>query len=211
MSENRKNNLLDPALYVVSTPIGNLSDITLRALEVLKQSDYILCEDTRHSLKLLNFYNIKKKLISFHKFNEMKNIKEIFDDIDNGKIISLISDAGTPLISDPGEFLIKSAREQKVKVIPIPGPSAVTAAISVSGFDTKFFFFGFLSKKNNERTQELESLSKIANTIVLYLPARDLKKSLKEFQPHLADRQIFIAREITKIHETYLSGSISEL
>ena len=147
MSENRKNNLLDPALYVVSTPIGNLSDITLRALEVLKQSDYILCEDTRHSLKLLNFYNIKKKLISFHKFNEMKNIKEIFDDIDNGKIISLISDAGTPLISDPGEFLIKSAREQKVKVIPIPGPSAVTAAISVSGFDTKFFFFGFLSKK----------------------------------------------------------------
>ena len=176
MSENRKNNLLDPALYVVSTPIGNLSDITLRALEVLKQSDYILCEDTRHSLKLLNFYNIKKKLISFHKFNEMKNIKEIFDDIDNGKIISLISDAGTPLISDPGEFLIKSAREQKVKVTPIPGPSAVTAAISVSGFDTKFFFFGFLSKKNNERTQELESLSKIANTIVLYLPARDLKK-----------------------------------
>ena len=211
MSENRKNNLLDPALYVVSTPIGNLSDITLRALEVLKQSDYILCEDTRHSLKLLNFYNIKKKLISFHKFNEMKNIKEIFDDIDKGKIISLISDAGTPLISDPGEFLIKSAREQKVKVIPIPGPSAVTAAISVSGFDTKFFFFGFLSKKNNERTQELESLSKIANTIVLYLPARDLKKSLKEFQPHFADRQIFIAREITKIHETYLSGSIPEL
>ena len=178
MSENRKNNLLDPGLYVVSTPIGNLSDITLRALEVLKQSDYILCEDTRHSLKLLNFYNIKKKLISFHKFNEMKNIKEIFDDIDNGKIISLISDAGTPLISDPGEFLIKSAREQKVKVIPIPGPSAVTAAMSVSGFDTKFFFFGFLSKKNNERTQELESLSKITNSIVLYLPARDLKKSL---------------------------------
>ena len=141
----------------------------------------------------------------------MKNIKEIFDDINNGKIISLISDAGTPLISDPGEFLIKSAREQKVKVIPIPGPSAVTAAISVSGFDTKFFFFGFLSKKNNERTQELESLSKIANTIVLYLPARDLKKSLKEFQLYFENRQVFIAREITKIHETYLSGSISEL
>ena len=161
--------------------------------------------------KAPKFLQYQKKLISFHKFNEMKNIKEIFDDIDNGKIISLISDAGTPLISDPGEFLIKSAREQKVKVIPIPGPSAVTAAISVSGFDTKFFFFGFLSKKNNERTQELESLSKIANTIVLYLPARDLKKSLKEFQPHFADRQIFIAREITKIHETYLSGSIPEL
>ena len=211
MSENKKNNHLDPGLYVVSTPIGNLSDITLRALDVLKQSDYVLCEDTRHSLKLLNFYKIKKKLVSFHKFNETKKCKEIFDDIEGGKIISLISDAGTPLISDPGEFLVKLAREKKIKVIPVPGPSAVTAAISVAGFSSKFFFFGFLSKKTKERIRELESLSKVDSSIVLYSPARDLKKSLEEFKIYFENRMIFIAREITKLHETYLSGIAEEL
>ena len=211
MLVNKKNNLIDPALYVVSTPIGNLSDITFRALEVLKKSDYILCEDTRHSLKLLNYYNIKKKLISFHKFNEIKNVEEIFKDIREGKIVSLISDAGTPLISDPGHFLVKSAREQNVKVVPVPGPSSVTAAMSVSGFDTKFYFYGFLSKTINQREQELEVLSKINSSIVLFLPARDLKKILKEFPPYFGERLIFIAREITKLHETYLSGSVNEL
>ena len=211
MLVNKKNNLIDPALYIVSTPIGNLSDITFRALEVLKKSDYILCEDTRHSLKLLNYYNIKKKLISFHKFNEIKNVVEIFKDIGEGKIVSLISDAGTPLISDPGHFLVKSAREQNVKVVPVPGPSSVTAAMSVSGFDTKFYFYGFLSKTNNQREQELEVLSKINSSIVLFLPARDLKKILKELPPYFGERSIFIAREITKLHETYLSGSVNEL
>jgi len=211
MLQNKKNNQLSPAIYVVSTPIGNLSDITFRAIEVLKKSDYILCEDTRHSLKLLNFYNVKNKLISFHKFNEKKNCDEIFNDIRNGKSISLISDAGTPLISDPGEFLIKSARNLGIQVIPIPGPSATIAAISVSGFDTKFYFYGFLSKKNNERDKELEILSKINSSIVLYLPARDLKKYLNQFLLFFRDKQIFIAREITKLHETYLSGTADEL
>ena len=211
MLQNKKNNQLSPAIYVVSTPIGNLSDITFRAIEVLKKSDYILCEDTRHSLKLLNFYNIKNKLISFHKFNEKKNCDEIFNDIRNGKSISLISDAGTPLISDPGEFLIKSARNLGIQVIPIPGPSATIAAISVSGFDTKFYFYCFLSKKNNERDKELEILSKINSSIVLYLPARDLKKYLNQFLLFFKDKQIFIAREITKLHETYLSGTADEL
>ena len=211
MLQNKKNNQLSPAIYVVSTPIGNLSDITFRAIEVLKKSDYVLCEDTRHSLKLLNFYNIKNKLISFHKFNEKKNCDEIFNDIRNGKSISLISDAGTPLISDPGEFLIKSARNLGIQVIPIPGPSATIAAISVSGFDTKFYFYGFLSKKNNERDKELEILSKINSSIVLYLPARDLKKYLNQFLLFFRDKQIFIAREITKLHETYLSGTADEL
>ena len=211
MVENKKNNLLSPALYVVSTPIGNLLDITLRALEVLKNSDYILCEDTRHSLKLFNFYKIKKKLISFHKFNETKNIQEIFNDISEGKIVSLISDAGTPLISDPGEYLIQSAHQQKIKVISVPGPSAVTAIMSISGFETKFFFYGFLSKKNNERLEELENLSKINNSIVIYLPARDLKKILKEFELYFKERKIFVAREITKLHETYYLGSAGEL
>jgi len=211
MLQNKKNNQLSPAIYVVSTHIGNLSDITFRAIEVLKKSDYILCEDTRHSIKLLNFYNIKNKLISFHKFNEKKNCDEIFNDIRNGKSISLISDAGTPLISDPGEFLIKSARNLGIQVIPIPGPSATIAAISVSGFDTKFYFYGFLSKKNNERDKELEILSKINSSIVLYLPARDLKKYLNQFLLFFKDKQIFIAREITKLHETYLSGTADEL
>ena len=211
MTQNKKNNQLSPALYVVSTQIGNLSDITLRALDVLKNCDYILCEDTRHSLKLLNFYNIKNKLISFHKSNEKKNCNEIFDDITNGKSISLISDAGTPLISDPGEFLVKSARNLGVKVIPVPGPSATIAAISVSGFDTKFFFYGFLSKKNNERAKELEILSKVYSSIVLYLPARDLKKHLKEFLLFFKNRKLFVAREITKLHETYLTGTVDEL
>ena len=211
MSENKKNNHLDPGLYVVSTPIGNLSDITLRALDTLRQSDYILCEDTRHSLKLLNFYKIKKKLVSFHKFNETKKCQEIIHDIEIGKIISLISDAGTPLISDPGEFLVKLAREKKVKVVPIPGPSAVTTAISVAGFSSKFYFFGFLSKKTKERAKELESLCKVDSSIVLYLPARDLKKSLEDFKIYFENRMIFIAREITKLHETYLSGTAEEL
>ena len=211
MLQNKKNNQLSPAIYVVSTPIGNLSDITFRAIEVLKKSDYILCEDTRHSLKLLNFYNIKNKLISFHKFNEKKNCDEILNHIRNGKSISLISDAGTPLISDPGEFLIKSARSLGIKVIPVPGPSATIAAISVSGFDTKFYFYGFLSKKNNERDKELEILSKINSSIVLYLPARDLKKYLNQFLLFFRDKPIFIAREITKLHETYLSGTADEL
>ena len=179
MSENKKNNHLDSGLYVVSTPIGNLSDI--------------------------------KKLVSFHKFNETKKCQEVFDDIEGGKIISLISDAGTPLISDPGEFLIKLARKKKIKVIPIPGPSAVTAAISVAGFSSKFFFYGFLSKKTKERIRELESLSKIDSSIVLYLPARDLKKSLEEFKIYFENRMVFVAREITKLHETYLSGTAEEL
>ena len=211
MSKNKKNNHLDSGLYVVSTPIGNLADITLRALDVLKQSDYILCEDTRHSLKLLNFYKIKKKLVSFHKFNEIKKCKKIFDDIEGGKIISLIPDAGTPLISDPGETLVKLAKEKNIKVVPIPGPSAVTAAISVAGFGSKFLFFGFLSKKTKERAQELESLCKVDSSIVLYLPARDLKKLLEEFKIYFGNRMMFIAREITKLHETYLSGRAEEL
>ena len=211
MLESKKKNLLEPGLYVVATPIGNLSDITFRALEVLRQSDYILCEDTRHSLKLLNFYEIKKKLVSFHKFNETKNCEKVLEDIQTGKIISLISDAGTPLISDPGEVLVRLAQKQKIKIIPIPGASALTAAISVSGFSSKFFFFGFLSKQKNEKLKELEFLSKVNNSIVLYLPARDLEKSLKEFKTHFYEREIFIAREITKLHESYIKGNINEI
>ena len=135
-------------LYIVSTPIGNLDDITLRAINALKNSDLILCEDTRRSIKLLNHLNIKKKLISFHKFNERKKISFIIEYIKQGKILSLISDAGTPLISDPGRSLINECIKEKIEIIPIPGASSVISAMSVSGFSDQFIFYGFLPKKS---------------------------------------------------------------
>ena len=131
-------------LYIVSTPIGNLDDITLRALEVLKNSDIILCEDTRRSLKLLSYYKIKKKLISYHKFNEKKQVSNIIRHINEGKILSLISDAGTPLLSDPGRLLVNQCFNNGIKITPIPGASSITSALTVSGFDDKFLFYGFL-------------------------------------------------------------------
>ena len=138
--------LFSNSLYIVSTPIGNLDDITLRAIEVLKNSDIILCEDTRRSLKLLNHFNIKKKLISYHKFNEKKQISNIIRYINQGKILSLISDAGTPLLSDPGRILVNQCIDDKIKVVPIPGASSITTAMSVSGFTDQFLFYGFLPK-----------------------------------------------------------------
>jgi len=140
------NNLLS-GLYIVSTPIGNLDDITLRALNVLKNSDKILCEDTRRSIKLLNHYNIDNKLISHHKFNEKKTASFILENIKNGEAVSIISDAGTPTISDPGLVLIKECIKNNIKIFPIPGVSAVTTAISISGFNHQYFFYGFLPKK----------------------------------------------------------------
>ena len=206
MVENKKIKHIKPALYIVATPIGNLDDITFRALEVLKNSDYILCEDTRHSIKIFNHYKLKVKLVSFHKYNETKNLEKFLQDIENDKVISLISDAGTPLISDPGQFIVKKARERNLKVIPIPGPSAVIAAMSVSGFEDKFYFFGFLSKKQSMRTKEFKDLSQINSSIVLYIPARDLKKTLEEFLTYFPEKEILIAREISKIHESYIIG-----
>ena len=153
--------MLLKGLYIVSTPIGNLEDITLRAIKVLKQSDIILCEDTRRSLKLLNHLKIKKKLISYHKFNEKKQISNIIEQFNQGKILSLISDAGTPLLSDPGRLLINECIKNNLDVIPLPGPSAVTSAMSVSGFSEKFFFYGFFPEKNKLIKEDLENLSKI--------------------------------------------------
>jgi len=140
-------NKILPGLYIVSTPIGNLNDITLRALDILKKSDIILCEDTRRSLKLLNHFGIKKKLLSYHKFNEKKELAKTIEYLNEGKILSLISDAGTPILSDPGQLLVKSCIDNKVNIIPIPGPSSITSSIVVSGFSDQFLFYGFLSKK----------------------------------------------------------------
>ena len=151
--------LLPNSLYIVSTPIGNLDDITFRALEVLNNSDIILCEDTRRSLKLLNHFKIKKKLVSYHKFNERKQVKNIIEYINQGKILSLISDAGTPMLSDPGRILINDCITNKIKVIPIPGVSAITTAMSISGFKDQFLFYGFLPKTEKELEKELSILS----------------------------------------------------
>ena len=147
------------SLYIVSTPIGNLDDITLRALEVLRNSDIILCEDTRRSLKLLNYFKIKKKLLSYHKFNEKKKASNVIEYINQGKILSLISDAGTPVMSDPGRILVNLCIENNINIVPIPGASSVITAASVSGFKDQFLFYGFLPKTENELEKVLSSLS----------------------------------------------------
>ena len=158
-------------LYIVSTPIGNLDDITIRAIEVLKKSDIILCEDTRRSLKLLNHLKIKKKLISYHKFNEKKQLNNVIEHINKGKILSLISDAGTPLLSDPGKLLINKCIENQIEIIPIPGVSSITAAMSVSGFNDQFLFYGFLPKKEKELNKVLSALSIYEFSQVFFVPS----------------------------------------
>ena len=204
-------NLFEPGLYIVSTPIGNLDDITLRSLEVLKKSDIILCEDTRRSLKLINHYKIKKKLVSYHKFNEQKELKKIIDHLEEGKILSLISDAGTPTLSDPGSLLIKACIKKNIKIFPIPGPSSITAAVSVSGFDDKFLFYGFLPKTENELIKILNNLKDLNFSLVFFVPGIKINFYLKFFKKHLFNRDIVIAREITKIHETFYRESIHEI
>ena len=149
----------EKGLYIVSTPIGNLKDITFRAVEVLKNSDFILCEDTRHSTKLLNIFNIKNKLIPYHKFNEKKSVSKIIQYLNEGKILSLISDAGTPVLSDPGNIIIKECIKNDLKVFTVPGPSAVSAAVSLSGFGDTFLFYGFLPKTVNELNTVLKKLN----------------------------------------------------
>ena len=202
-------NEFKPGLYIVSTPIGNLDDITLRSLEVLKKSDIILCEDTRRSLKLLNHYNIKKKLISYHKFNEQKELKKIIEYLNEGKILSLISDAGTPTLSDPGLLLVKACVEKNIEVFPVPGPSSITAAVSVSGFDDKFLFYGFLPKTENDLVKTINSLKNIDFSLVFFVPGVKINFYLKFFKTYFFGRNIFIGREMSKIHETFYREKIS--
>ncbi len=196
-------------LYIVSTPIGNLDDITLRAINTLKNSDLILCEDTRRSIKLLNHLNIKKKLISFHKFNERKKISFIIEYIKQGKILSLISDAGTPLISDPGRSLINECVKEEIEVIPIPGASSVISAMSVSGFSDQFIFYGFLPKKNNDLEKALKSLSKINYSQVFFAPSNKLNFYIQNFKKYYSDRKLLVAKEITKLHEAFFRDDVN--
>ena len=206
--DKNKQQTINPGLYLVSTPIGNMEDITFRALNVLKKSDIILCEDTRRSGKLLSNFNIKNQLIPYHKFNEEKISEKIIDSIKKNKIVSLISDAGTPTISDPGMILVKKCIQENLFVFPVPGPSAVTSAVSASGFSDKYLFYGFLVKKEKELEKILNSLSNIDYSLVFFIPAPKINFYINQFKKYFLDRKIVIAKEMTKIHEEFIRSKV---
>mgnify|MGYP001392412061 FL=1 len=205
------NNKVKSGLYIVSTPIGNLSDITLRALDVLKKSDYILCEDTRTSKNLLDRYEISSKLISNHKFNEKKNLLKVIDILKSNCIVSLISDAGTPSISDPGAILVNECFINKIDVFPIPGASAVSSAVSISGFSEKYFFYGFLPEKKNRLKEGFEKLTDLDSCIIFFISPRKFNKLVKDIKYYFADRKILICREMTKYYEEFIRIDINNL
>ena len=209
-SEN-KNNQVKSGLYIVSTPIGNLSDITLRTINVLKKSDYILCEDTRISKKLLDRYEVKSKLISNHKFNEKKNLPRIIDILKSNCVVSLISDAGTPSISDPGAILINECLLNEINIFPLPGPSAVSSAISISGFSEKFFFYGFFPEKNSDLKEDFTNLSNLESSIVFFISPKKFNKSVKVIKEYFAGRKILVCREMTKFYEEYIRTRVDTL
>ena len=205
------NNKVKSGLYIVSTPIGNLSDITLRALEVLKKSDYILCEDTRISKNLLERYEIKSKLIANHKFNEKKNLSKVIDILKSGSIVSLISDAGTPSISDPGAILVNECAVNEIDIFPIPGASAVSSAVSISGFNEKYFFYGFFPEKNSKLKEDLERLANLEGCIVFFISPRKFNRSIKDLKHYFSNRKILVCREMTKFYEEYIRTDVETL
>jgi 16S rRNA (cytidine1402-2'-O)-methyltransferase len=207
----RTNNKVKSGLYIVSTPIGNLGDITLRTLEVLKKSDYILCEDTRTSKNLLDRYEIKSKLISNHKFNEKKNLLKVIEILKSDCIVSLISDAGTPSISDPGAILVNECFINKIDVFPIPGASAVSSAVSISGFSEKYFFYGFFPEKKNKLKEDFEKLENLEGCIVFFISPRKFNRSVKIIKHYFLERKILICREMTKFYEEYIRIDIDKL
>ena len=209
--DKNKQQTVGPGLYLVSTPIGNMEDITLRALNILKKSDIILCEDTRRSGKLLSDFQIKSKLVPYHKFNEKKISNKITDSIKKGKIVSLISDAGTPAISDPGMILVNKCIDENLDIHPIPGPSAVTSAFSVSGFSDQYLFYGFLTKKENELESVLKNLHNLDYSIVFFIPAPKINFYISQFKKYFFDRKIVIAKEMTKIHEEFIRSKVESI
>ncbi len=213
MIENLKsaNRVFKKSLYLVSTPIGNLNDISFRAIETLKSSDYILCEDTRISKKLLEKYQVKSNLIANHKFNEKRNVAKIIKLINQGSIISLISDAGTPGISDPGSVLVNECIKNNINIIPIPGASAVISAVSISGFSEKFFFYGFFPEKDKILKRDLEMLSKINSSIVFFISSKKINKIIHLIKENFIDRKILICREMTKFYEEYRRSKVEDL
>ena len=209
--DKNKQQTVGPGLYLVSTPIGNMEDITLRALNVLKKSDIILCEDTRRSGKLLSNFQIKSKLIPYHKFNEKKVSNKVIDFIKNDKIVSLISDAGTPVIADPGMILVNKCIEENLNVHPIPGSSAVTSAFSVSGFSDQYLFYGFLTKEENKLESVLKNLSNLDYSIIFFIPASKINFYISKFKKYFFGRKIVIAKEMTKIHEKFIRGKVESI
>ena len=205
------NKEIKKGLYLVPTPIGNLGDITIRAIDILKKSDYILCEDTRVSKKLFQNYQIKSKLISNHKFNEKKNLEKIIRLFEENVIISLISDAGTPSISDPGVLLVKECVKKNINIFPLPGPSAVSSALSISGFSDKFFFYGFFPEKLKKLHEDLESLSKFNNSIIFFISSKKINKVIPVLRKNFSGRKIVICREISKFYEEYIRSDVDKL
>jgi 16S rRNA (cytidine1402-2'-O)-methyltransferase len=199
-------------LYLVATPIGNLEDITLRALRILKEADQIACEDTRHTQKLLSHYNISKPLVSYHEHNEMTRAPELVLAMEQGQQIALVSDAGMPLVSDPGYRLVTLALRHHVPVIPVPGPSALLAALSASGLpNEEFLFAGFLPARSGERRRALERLRIEDRTIIFYEAPHRIEETLADAREILGDRPACLAREVTKLHEEFRRGTLSEL
>lgn len=200
------------SLYIVATPIGNLEDITLRAVRILKEVDLIAAEDTRHTLKLLNHLEISKPMISYHRHNEGERTEDLIKELEAGKHIALVSDAGTPGICDPGEEIIKRCIEKNIKIIPIPGACAMVNALIASGVSTKeFSFLGFLPLNKKTRREKLEEIKNSNKTTILYEAPHKLKNTLKDLSDIVENRKMVLARELTKIHEEYIRGTVDEL
>ena len=213
MSVNPKfqNKEIKKGLYIIPTPIGNLGDITYRAIEILKKSDFILCEDTRISRKLMEKFEVKSKLLPNHKFNEKKNLSLIMNHLRNDKIISLISDAGTPGISDPGAILVRECVEEKINIFPLPGPSAVSAAVSISGFSERYFFYGFFPSKLKDIKNDLKFLTQLDSSIVFFISPKKINKAIPFIKNNFSKRDILICREMTKFYEEYLRYKVDDL
>ena len=210
LDQNKLN--FKSGLYVVSTPIGNLMDITLNAIEILKNSDLILCEDTRISKKVLERHNINNKsLLAYHKFSEKKSLSKIIQLLENKKKVSIISDAGTPCISDPGNILINECVDRDINIYSIPGPSSVVSAVSISGFSDKFIFYGFFPEKTKDIKKDLEILSKLNFTLVFFISAKKFKKNSIYLEKYFSDRKILICKELTKMYEQHFRLNISKI
>ena len=208
---NLNNNKFKPGLYCVATPIGNMGDISFRAVKILQDSDLILCEDTRITKKILQKFEINKKIISNHKFNENKNLEKVIEILKNNKIVSLVSDAGTPAVSDPGRVLVKECVKNKINIFPIPGASAVSSAISISGFSDNYYFCGFLPEKQNQVKKLFKNISLLESSIVFFISPNKLIKRMDDIKEFFSDRDILICREISKYHEEYIRTSVQKL
>ena len=211
VNSKSNNKLSKKGLFLVPTPIGNLKDITLRAIEILRNSNSILCEDTRVSKNLFQKYQIKSNIISYHKFTEKKKLSNIINILKSGEVVSLISDAGTPTISDPGSILIRECIENNINVTPLPGPSAVSTAISISGFSDKFFFYGFLPDQKKKLEKDLRILSELNGSIVFFISSKKFDKLIKHLQFFFSGRKMLICKEMTKIYEEFLRYDIDKL